>query len=79
MLSMRPKNALPNARKRHELSSGIMRRRSTEACEGRASSGGSAVCAFRVRESGLARGFLEGVESFGSSPTASGLPLIGSV
>ena len=79
MLSMRPKNALPKARKRHELSSGIMRKRSIEACEGRASSGGSVVCAFRVRESGLAPGVLEGMESFGSSPTALGLSLIDSV
>lgn len=54
MLSMRPKKAVLKARKRQELSSGIMRRRRVEVWEGRGSSGGSVsmVVGLRVKERG---------------------------
>lgn len=51
---MAPKNALLKARKRQELSSGIIRSNSVESCEGNGTSGGSEfiVFALRVNESG---------------------------
>ena len=55
MLSMAPKKALPKARKRQLLSSGMIRRTRVELCVGRGSSGGSRdeVVGLRARDRGL--------------------------
>lgn len=52
MLSMAPKYAELKARKRQELSSGMMRRRRVAPWEGRGSSGASRSCCLRASDSG---------------------------
>ena len=54
--SRTPKKAEPKARKRHELSSGIMRRRRVEAWVATESSGGSVGAGARVKERGFSGG-----------------------
>ena len=71
---MAPKKALLKARKRHELSSGIIRSNNVESCEGNGTSGGSlaAVLALRVNESGVL-GFVDAVVELvfgGARPTS---------